>query len=368
MNFIGPKAYIHIDHLNYNLQHIRNYIGNKSIMCVVKANGYGHGAIEISKNLDSNSDIILAVFSFEEALELRNAGIENEIFTFSKLREEYLQLADELRITLNACTFSNIKILTKYKQQNDSIPKFHLKFDTGMTRLGFDNDEADQVFKYIKDHNLFPEGIYSHFATADEGDLTYADYQLMKFKSLLNKSTDYGIEYKYVHCSNSGAVLNLPDAYFNLIRIGMLLYGVAPSDEVSMKIKVKPVMSFCGPIVNIRKVKTGTQISYGGEYKTDKNTNIGVVQTGFADGLPRDWYKDGYVSYKGNYYRIVGRICMDQLMIDFGEEQPKDGDEVLFFGKKDRDEIKIEDIAKKIGTTTYVLLTAIQGRTKRIII
>jgi len=368
MKFVGPKAYIHIDRLIHNLRNIRYYIGDRPMMCVVKANGYGHGAIEIAKNLDLESGIILAVFSFEEAIELRKAGIKNEIFTFSKLRKEYLQLADELRITLNACSFSNIKFLSEYQKQNYSVPKFHLKFDTGMTRLGFDENICDEVFEYIMHHHLLPEGLYSHFSTADEGNLSYAEYQLDKFKTVLNKAPEYGIEFKYVHCSNSGAVLNLPDSYFNLIRIGMLLYGIAPSNEVPMNIKVKPVMSFCGPIVNLRRVKAGTQISYGGVYSTDKDTNIGVVQTGFADGLPRNWYKDGYVSYKGNHYKIVGRICMDQLMIDFNEENPKDGDEVLFFGKKDRDEIKVEDIAQKIGTTTYVLLTAIQGRTKRIIL
>ena len=171
-----------------------------------------------------------------------------------------------------------------------------------------------------------------------------------------------------MHCSNSGAILNLQESYFNMIRVGILLYGALPSNEIQNDINVKPVMSFCGSIVNLRRVSKGTPVSYGGAYKTSKDTNIGVVQTGFADGLPRNWYKDGYVSYKGNHYKIVGRICMDQLMIDFNEENPKDGDEVLFFGKKDRDEIKVEDIAEKIGTTTYVLLTAIQGRTKRVIL
>ena len=148
----------------------------------------------------------------------------------------------------------------------------------------------------------------------------------------------------------------------------MLAYGVPPSEEVSMKIDVEPVMSFCGPVVNIRRVKSGTSISYGGVYKTKKDTNIGVVQVGFADGLPRSWYEKGFVSYEGNYYNIAGRICMDQFMVDFRDVKPNMGDEVLIFGKTEKDEIPIEDIAKKIKTTTYVLLTAIQGRTEHVII
>ena len=176
------------------------------------------------------------------------------------------------------------------------------------------------------------------------------------------------INLPYIHCSNSGSILNLPDSYFNIVRVGMLAYGVSPSEEVSMKINVKPVMSFCGSIVNIREVDPGTQISYGGVYKVNIKSNIAVVQTGFADGLPRNWYENGYVSYKGSYYKIAGRICMDQLMIDFGSVIPKVGEEVLFFGAKDHNEIYIERIAKEINTTTYVLLTAIRGRTKRLLI
>jgi alanine racemase len=160
----------------------------------------------------------------------------------------------------------------------------------------------------------------------------------------------------------------VPEAYFNLIRVGMLLYGVSPSDEVPMDVDVEPVMSFCGPIVNVRKVIAGTQVSYGGVYTTKKDTNIGVIQTGFADGFPRPWYEKGFVSYKGQYFRIAGRVCMDQLMVDFGDTEPEEGEEVLFFGKKDGNEIPVEMIAKEIASTTYILLTAIHGRTKRVVI
>jgi alanine racemase len=127
-------------------------------------------------------------------------------------------------------------------------------------------------------------------------------------------------------------------------------------------------MSFCGSIVNLREVNSGTLISYGGKYQVKNKTNIAVVQTGFADGFPRDWYENGYVGYEGCYYKIAGRVCMDQLMIDFGSVIPKEGNEVLFFGKKDKNKISVEKIAEKINTTTYVLLTAIKGRTERILV
>ena len=135
-----------------------------------------------------------------------------------------------------------------------------------------------------------------------------------------------------------------------------------------MKIDVDPVMSFCGPIVNLRRVGPNTQVSYGGVYSTKRMTTIGVIQTGFADGFPRPWYDNGYVSYKGKYYNIAGRVCMDQFMVDFGDSRPNLGDEVLIFGKKDNDELSVELIANNINSTTYVLLTAIQGRTEHILL
>ena len=139
------------------------------------------------------------------------------------------------------------------------------------------------------------EGVYTHFATADEGNLSYAISQLNNFKKVIEMADEYGIKFKNIHCSNSGAIINIKDSYFNMVRVGMLLYGALPSDEVKDNIGIKPVMSFYGSIVNVRKVQKGTHISYGGAYKSNSETNIGVIQTGFADGFPRAWYQDGYV-------------------------------------------------------------------------
>jgi alanine racemase len=368
MTSIGPKAYIHTDRLKQNLWNIRRHIGDRKLVCVVKANGYGHGALEISKVLSKEPGIIFAVFAFEEAIELRDNGIDNEILIFSRIQPELISKASELNFTLNACAMADLKALSDFHVKTGACPTFHLKFDTGMTRLGFDVSEARTVFTFIVDNHLNPEGIYSHFATADEGDLSYAEFQLGQFNAIVEKGKNTGINFKYVHCSNSGAILNLPNAYFNMVRVGILMYGVLPSDEVFMDISVEPVMSFCGPIVNVRKVPAGTQVSYGGVFTTEKETNIAVVQAGFADGFPRPWYEKGFVGYKGQTYKIAGRVCMDQFMVDFGDVEPDPGEEVLFFGKKDGNDIAVETIAKEINTTTYVLLTAIHGRTERIVI
>ena len=364
---VGPKAYIHVNRLKNNLSLIKDEIGDKSLMIVVKANGYGHGVLNITNSLKEDKSIIFCVFTIEEAMELRKNNIKNNILIFSKIQPSWLKTAHENNFWINLTCFEDLDNIIEYHKRFNGAPKIHLKFDTGMTRLGFDLNDAEALFITLNKNKILPiEGIYSHFSTADEGDLTFALKQLSKFNKIVELGVKSGLRFKHIHCSNSGAILNLPDSYFNTVRVGMLLYGVAPSNEVEMSKNYLPVMSFCGSIIHVRRVPSNTPVSYGGKYITSEETYIGVIQTGFADGFPRPWYEDGFVSYKGNNYKIAGRVCMDQLMVDFGDIKPKIGEEVLFFGEKGKDKIPIEDIAEKILTTTYVLLTGIHGRTKRI--
>ncbi|MEC7746410.1 MAG: alanine racemase [Candidatus Neomarinimicrobiota bacterium] len=368
MTIIGPKAYIHLDRLKQNLWNIRKQIGDRHLLCVVKADGYGHGATVIARAIAREPGVSFAVFVFEEALELRQAGITNEILIFSRLQKSWLEDAARLNLVVSASAMGDLELLQDVQGRIGKCPRFHVKFDTGMTRLGFDLADSDSVFGFLNANKSLPAaGIYSHFATADEGDLSYAHTQLHAFQQVVKEGQEAGLSFQYIHCSNSGAVLNLSGAYFNMVRVGMLLYGAAPSHEVTMDVDVEPVMSFCGPIVNIRRrVQAGTQVSYGGVYTTVKETNIAVVQTGFADGFPRPWYERGFVSYKGLEYKIAGRACMDQFMVDFGDVEPEEGEEVLIFGKRGLDQLPVERIAQETGTTTYVLLTGIHGRTEHI--
>ena len=187
MTSIGPKAYIHADRLKQNLWNIRRHIGDRKLVCVVKANGYGHGALEISKVLSKEQGIIFAVFAFEEAIELRDNGIDNDVLIFSRIHPELISKASELNFTLNVCTMVDLKVLSDFHVKTGTCPTFHLKFDTGMTRLGFDVSEAHTVFTFIINNHLNPEGIYSHFSTADEGNLSYAEIQLEQFNEIIEK-------------------------------------------------------------------------------------------------------------------------------------------------------------------------------------
>tara|TARA_B100000073_G_scaffold42598_1_gene31835 strand:- start:45 stop:1169 length:1125 start_codon:yes stop_codon:yes gene_type:complete len=366
---IGPKAYINLDRCRSNLIAIKKSVGDKKLLCVVKANGYGHGSVQIAKSIANIKNVQFAVFSIDEALELRKAKIKNKILAFSKLQKNNIELAYENDIILNISSFDDIEHIESFYLKNKVSPKYHLKFDTGMTRLGFDLDDVEAIYENLsKSLHPYIEGVYTHFATADEGDLSYAKKQLSNFKMVIEKVENFGLKFKFIHCSNSGALLNLEESYFNMVRVGMLLYGALPSDEVTDKIGIKPVMSFCGSIVNVRRVKKDTLVSYGGVYKTMSDTNIAVIQTGFADGFPRPWFENGYVIYNGQKFKIAGRVCMDQLMIDFGNVVPELGDDVLFFGDNQIGHLPVEIIADQINSTPYVLFTAIGGRTKLIYI
>ena len=362
---IGPKVVIHIDRLIKNYDQIKNKLGRSNLMVVVKANAYGHGSVRCASALEKHGCNSFAVFSIEEGIELRDAGIKSDILIFSKLDTSYLELAVKNNFILNISNLKDFDILKRFSSKNKNTPRFHVKFDTGMTRLGLNINEADRAFKILSQNDeLKCEGLYSHFATADEGELSFAHEQASKFKRILKKAYSFGLEFKSVHFSNSGAVLNLDQNDFDVIRVGMLIYGAFPSNEVPKDIEILPVMEFVAPIVEVRRVEKGTQISYGGVYKTEKESNIGVIQCGFADGIPRPWYKNGFVSYKGKHYKIAGRICMDQFMVNFEDDLPKQGGEVLIFGSNDFDSISMETIAEEIESTPYVIATGINGRTK----
>ncbi|SUZ47997.1 uncharacterized protein METZ01_LOCUS851 [marine metagenome] len=357
----SPKAIINLDNLAHNYRLIKDQLNNIPIMAVVKANAYGHGVIEISKALRNEGVKFFAVFTFNEALELRDAGITEDILVFCRPTKQMLEIAYEKDITLNLCDPYDVRLFCEAKHS----PKFHLKVDTGMTRLGISFNEVYKIIETIKNEKLNCHGIYSHYATADEGDLSYAEYQLDQFNELLEFIEKINLTVKFIHFSNSGTVINMPHSSYNLVRVGMLLYGSFPSDEVSRDLPIKPVMEFKGPVVSLRNVKAGTKVSYGGVWEANEDTVIGVVQAGFADGFPRAWYMNGFISLRGNKHPIAGRVCMDQFMVDFGDAEVKVGEEVLIFGQNEVDKILVDDIAKDIGSTSYVILTGIGGRTER---
>jgi len=365
VKYIGPKVHIDLDRLENNYNLLSKDLQNIPIMATVKANAYGHGAVEVSKRLERLGVRYLAVFTIEEGIELREAGIKTDILIYSKLNNTALNEAKKYNLTLNISSIVDLDYLRDFEGKSLRV---HLKIDTGMTRLGVSHYKAETFLKeaaQISSINI--EGIYSHFSTGDEGNLSYAKKQLNRFNKVVEIAKKLNIVPSLIHCSNSGAILNLPESRFNLCRVGMLLYGAFPSDEVPQDLSIEPVMTLTAPIVEIRDVKAGTPISYGGAYLTNKDTKIAVVQVGFADGVPRPWYTRGYVKFKNKKFKITGRICMDQLMIDVGSSDIELWDEVTIFGSNSNGTISINKIAKEIESTTYVIVTGIGTRPKKIL-
>lgn len=358
----NPIVEINLDRLLQNARLIRERAGDAELLVVVKADGYGHGAVPISRALEAAGIRYLGVFTIKEALELRNNGINTNVIIFERLSKQTIPLAAEHSITVNLSWFGDLDLIKLALADGVKIPAFHLKLDTGMSRLGIPYLEASSFFEKLQSETgIVPEGVYTHLSTSDEGDLSFAYEQKNRFEEALSEIQNF-CSPKWIHVANSGGLVNMPDSFYNMVRVGLLIYGATPSSDMLDPIPIEPVMNFKGEIVLVRRVNAGTPVSYGALYKPERDSYLGVVQAGFADGVPRPWFERGVVAWKGKRYRIAGRICMDQFMVDFKDQQPKEGDRVLIWGKDKENHIPIEEISKDIDLTPYALLTSVNGK------
>ncbi|MBH32005.1 MAG: alanine racemase [Candidatus Marinimicrobia bacterium] len=358
----NPVAEIDLDRLRHNARLVMERTGGSELLAVVKANGYGHGAVPVSRALQQAGINYLGVFSIDEATELRIGGVECEILIFERLTSRAVRKTAEESVTVNLSWFGDLDILKNAVKEGLTLPKFHLKLDTGMTRLGIPWKDAASFTERVKQETgAEPEGVYTHLSTSDEGDLAFANQQLQAFEQAIQEIREV-CSPKWVHIANSGAIVNMPDSYFNMVRVGMLLYGAHPSADMIDPLKIEPVMNFKGEIVLVRPVQAGTPISYGALYRPEVDGYIGIVQVGFADGMPRPWFERGVVMMKGKRYKIAGRICMDQFMVDFGEDEPDEGETVLIWGKDGENNLPIDEISEEIGINPYTLFSGLGGQ------
>jgi alanine racemase len=260
------------------------------------------------------------------------------------------------------------RFLDYYSRKSGRKFKVHIKIDTGMRRIGFDVKRAyKNILQVMSYKNLNVEGIYTHFATAEMKDKTFARIQLNKFNDLLDALLKEGIEFPVIHAANSAAILNLRDSYFNMVRPGLLLYGYYPSDEIERELDIRPIMSLRSKVTYIKRVEANTSISYGRTYFTKKRTFIGSIPVGYGDGYWRALSNKGRVLINGKLYPIVGMITMDWLMVDLGEKTDvRVGDEVLLIGKQNSFDLGADVIANKVNTIPYEILTAVADRVQRV--
>jgi alanine racemase len=368
-------AVINLSNLKKNYLNIRKKTKNVKIMAVVKADAYGHGLEQIVKTLNSLGEKkpeYFAVAICEEAIELRELNVQQPILVFDPI--DFKQVEEIFQFNLIPTIYSNSHLSTlkqgikSYRNKyglNEKLP-VQIKVDTGMNRLGIDHDKAFNLIKKVSQSKDFLiDGIYTHFATSDEKDKTFANLQLKRFNDLLLKLKNEKINYGLAHAANSGAILDMPEAYFDMVRPGISLYGYYPSLETSKSIELKPIMSIVSQVTSVKEIQAGESVSYGRLFISKRKTKIINVPIGYADGYNRQLTNKAKAIIKGKFYNQVGRVAMDRIMFDVGNDNIKTGDKVILLGEKNNLKFDAWDWSKIINSIPYEVTCNISKRVPR---
>lgn len=367
---MNHRTYLKIDlnKLEHNFNCVRNKLpSDVKILGVIKANAYGHGAVEIGKFLDDKCDFF-GVACIEEAVELKKAEIKTPILILGRVFPFDIETAVKYDVRIPIFSYEDAVVLSNEAvKQGKNVP-FHFCIDTGMSRIGFQvSEESADICKSITElPNIFAEGLFSHFATADENDLSKAVEQRNKYKKFCKMLSDREVEIPIKHLNNSAGIMNF-DEYFDMCRMGIITYGLYPSDEVDKGIlDLEPIMSWHAKISHVKELEPNREISYGGTFKTDKVTKVATVPVGYADGFPRCLSNKGRVIINGKYAKILGRVCMDQFMIDVSDIECNVNDEVVLFGTQKNAHISLEELSNSAYSFNYELPCRIPLRVNRV--
>jgi alanine racemase len=350
---------INLDAVAHNLGVIRSLVGeNVEIMAVVKANAYGHGAMEVGRVAVQNGAGYLAVAIVDEALELREGGIKSPILVLGVYGDDPLQECVRQGIIFAVSDLKTVNRLSRIGIKENRKIKVHINVDTGMARLGIPLGQAIDFIQKVKEvRNVFIEGIFTNFTSADEEDKEPTWRQYQKFSHILSQLKEEGINIPLMHCANSAAILDMPSLKMNLVRPGISLYGLSPFSSVFFNKSFMPVAEFKTKVVYLQKLGAGSEVGYGRTYITTRPSLIATLPVGYADGYSRLLSNRGKVLVRGTRVPLVGRICMDHCMIDVTEVPGVQiGDEVVIWGKQGQEFISVEEIAKLMGAITYEIV------------
>lgn len=364
-------ARIHLDHIRLNIEAIRNTVGSqRKILIAVKANGYGHGAIAVSRLAEKIGVDWLGVATVPEGIALREDGIRLPILKLSPVFPEEMEAAVRHQLTLTVCEKQNVILLEKNCDAVGMDVDVHLKMDTGMGRIGVPEREAENLAEFIEKEcpHVHLDGIYTHLPVSDDGDPVYTEHQIKRFKATVDQvSLRIGRKLNLVHCANSGAVLGHPSGWLDMVRPGIMIYGYYPGENTPQTIPLKPGLSFLTRVSFVKKVSAGTSIGYGRTWTAQQDTWIATIPAGYADGFNRLFSNRGRALIKGKSYPIVGRVCMDQSMLNLGPATDVQvGDEVVLLGKSGDTEISGYEWAEKLNTITYEVTCQINARVPRV--
>jgi alanine racemase len=376
---IDLNAYAH------NIKELRRITHpDAMLMAVVKANGYGHGAAEVAREALQNGAEWLGVARINEALELRNAGLEAPILIMGYTPPGLVHELIEFDLTQTVYSYATAESFASKARSLGKKINVHIKVDSGMGRLGLMTpalvaektirdahpDPVDVIGNTTKLRNLAIEGIFTHFATADSADKSYANQQLEIFLGLLGQLNQNGLLPPIRHAANSAALIDLPESHLDMVRPGIATYGLLPSDEVHTdNVALKPVMALKSRIIHLKKVAAGFNVSYGITYQTAKPTTIATVPVGYADGLNRLFSSSGCMLVHGQKVPIIGRVCMDLTILDVGNiHDVMLEDEVVVFGQQDKASITADELASHLNTINYEIVSTVMARVPRIYI
>lgn len=368
--YFRVTANIDLDAICSNIISIRKLINNKTkIMAIIKADGYGHGAIPIAKALDGIVDAF-GIAILEEGIELRCAGIKKPLLILGYTPKEQFKDLVRFDITPTIFQYSAAEALSKEALKQNKTANIHIKLDTGMSRIGYsDKIESIQEIKRIASlEGIRIEGMFSHFACADETDKTSAKRQLQCYLDFVNQLEEEGIIIPVKHISNSAGIIDLPEAQLDMVRSGISTYGLYPSEEVNKEIlELKSTMEIKTHVSYVKDVDAGIGVSYGSTYVTAKKTKIATIPVGYGDGYPRILSSKGRILIHGKSAPIIGRICMDQFMVDVTDiDNVKQGDTVTLIGKDGSEFISVEEIADMAYSFNYELICNVGKRIPRI--
>lgn len=365
------RAEIKLSNLKCNYLNIRKKVSNCLVMAVVKADAYGHGMIQtvsVLENLNHKKPAYYGVALFEEGIELRKSKVTKSlILIFAPFKKD--EVNDYLKFKLIPTITSEQEIEDLSKLKLNKKLKVHVNIDTGMGRVGLPFKKAVGLIERLsKSKNIIIDGVYTHFATSDEKDKKFAELQLKRFTEVIDKLKEAKFELGVIHAANSGAILDMPNAYFDMVRVGISLYGYYPSAETSESVKLKPVMSLLSEVASVSEVKKGTFISYGRKYKTKSNTKIISVPIGYADGINRGLTNKLFGIIKNKKFPQVGTVTMDRIMFDVGDLKIKVGDKVILLGNSKSKKISATDWCNTINTIPYEITCGISKRVPRVYI
>ncbi|MBU0880765.1 MAG: alanine racemase [Candidatus Omnitrophica bacterium] len=360
-------AEIDLKAIEYNYRQVRKHVGKGiNIMAVVKANAYGHGTVEVSNALERSGVDYLGVATTDEAVRLRDHGIKCPILVLSSVLPVEVGVAVEKDITLSICDEELFDVIRKESARGGKL-KVHIKIDTGMGRVGIWHEEALNLVKKVSaESGMILEGIYTHFSSAGRDDF-FTTYQIEAFEKLLSSIEKNWIKIPLRHAANSIATVDFHRAHLNLVRPGLVIYGMYPKHTFPRIIKLKPALELKTRVVFIKDTPPGRSISYGRTFITHKHTKIATLPIGYADGYGRKLSNKAEVLIRGRRARVVGKITMDQTMVDVGHiNGVKMGDEVVLIGKQGREEIRAENLARMAESIAYEVVCGISNRVPRV--